>query len=311
MILRLRPFFEVITMNMYDIMADLRSDSVKNIILDTDAYNEIDDQYAIAYAMLSGDKVNLLSINAAPFLNSRSTSAADGMEKSYNEIFNIRSLVNKDSTVPVYRGSLEFMKDKKIPVESEACENIIKTVTESENFVYVVAIGAITNVASAIVKCPDICKKMCVVWLGGHALHFPDVNEFNLKQDVKAAQIVFDSGVPLLVVPCNGVCTEFRTTVPELEYYLRGKNDLCDYLVDITAAYNRTGAQAWSKVIWDVTAVAALVYPESLDMVVMPRPYLTNDCRYAVDNSRPHFIYVRRINRDKLFADLFTKLANK
>ena len=298
-------------MNMYDIMSDLRSDRVKQMILDTDAYNEIDDQYAIAYAMLSNEKVELLSINAAPFLNSRSTSAADGMEKSYNEIFNIRSLVDENSTVPVYRGSLEFMKDKKVPVESDACDNIIRTVTESENFVYVVAIGAITNVASAIVKCPDICKKMCVVWLGGHALHYPNTNEFNLKQDVKAAQIVFDSGVPLLVVPCCGVCTEFSTTVPELEYYLRGKNALCDYLVDITAAYNRNGVTAWSKVIWDVTAVAALVYPESLDMVVMPRPYLTNDCRYAVDNSRPHYIYVRRIYRDMLFADLFGKLANK
>ena len=298
-------------MNMYDIMSDLKSDRVKQMILDTDAYNEIDDQYAIAYAMLSNEKVELLSINAAPFLNSRSTSAADGMEKSYNEIFNIRSLVDENSTVPVYRGSLEFMKDKKVPVESDACDNIIRTVTESENFVYVVAIGAITNVASAIVKCPDICKKMCVVWLGGHALHYPNTNEFNLKQDVKAAQIVFDSGVPLLVVPCCGVCTEFSTTVPELEYYLRGKNALCDYLVDITAAYNRNGVTAWSKVIWDVTAVAALVYPESLDMVVMPRPYLTNDCRYAVDNSRPHYIYVRRIYRDMLFADLFGKLANK
>jgi len=298
-------------MNMFDIIADLKSDSVKKMILDTDAYNEIDDQYAIAYSMLSSERVKLLSINAAPFLNSRSTSAADGMEKSYNEIFNIRSLVDKKSVIPVYRGSLEFMKDKKVPIESDACENIIKTVNESEDFVYVVAIGAITNVASAIVKCPDICKKMCVVWLGGHALHHPDTKEFNLKQDVKAAQIVFDSGVPLLVVPCVGVCTEFRTTVPELEYYLRGKNELCDYLVDITAAYNRHGVPAWSKVIWDVTAVAALILPSSLDMVVIPRPYLTDDCRYATDNARPHYIYVRNINRDKLFADLFTKLANK
>ena len=298
-------------MNMFDIIADLKSDSVKKMILDTDAYNEIDDQYAIAYSMLSPERVKLLSINAAPFLNSRSTSAADGMEKSYNEIYNIRGLVDKKSAIPVYRGSLEFMKDKKVPVESDACENIIRTVTESKDFIYVVAIGAITNVASAIVKCPDICKKMCVVWLGGHALHHPHTREFNLMQDVKAAQIVFDSGVPLLVVPCVGVCTEFRTTVPELEYYLRGKNELCDYLVDITAAYNRQGAPAWSKVIWDVTAVAALILPESLDKVVIPRPYLTDDCRYATDNARPHYVYVRSINRDKLFADLFEKLANK
>lgn len=297
-------------MNMYEILNDLKSDSVKDVILDTDAYNEIDDQYAIAYSMLSKSKINLLSINAAPFLNSRSTSAADGMEKSYNEIFNIRSLVDKDSQIPVYRGSCEFMKDKKVPVESEACDNIIKTALEAEKTLYVVAIGAITNVGSAIAKCPEICKKICVVWLGGHALHYPDTREFNLFQDVKAAQIVFDADVPLVVVPCNGVCSEFRTTVPELEYYLRGKNDLCNYLVDITAAYNKKGAMAWSKVVWDVTAVACLAAPETLDMVVMPRPYLTSDCHFSIDNSRPHYIYIRKINRDKLYANLFTKLSN-
>ena len=79
---------------MYKYLNDLKSDTVKDVILDTDAYNEIDDQYAIAFAMLSKSRVNLLSINAAPFLNSRSTSAADGMEKSYNEIFNIRGRVD-------------------------------------------------------------------------------------------------------------------------------------------------------------------------------------------------------------------------
>lgn len=297
--------------DMKEIFSDLHSDEKKSVILDTDAYNEIDDQYAIAYAMLSSDKIDLLSINAAPFLNSRSTSAADGMEKSYNEIFRIRSLVDERSSIPVYRGSLEFMKDKKVPVQSEACDNIIKTVKNSEKIVYVVAIGAITNVASAIVKCPEICEKMCVVWLGGHALHYPDTKEFNLKQDVMSAQVVFDSGVPLVVIPCGGVCTEFLTTVPELEYHLRGKNALCDYLVDITAAYNKKNAPVWSKVIWDVTAVAAIALPKSLDMVIMPRPYLTDDCRYATDNSRPHFIYVRRILRDMLYCDLFEKIANK
>lgn len=295
---------------MYKYLNDLKADTVKDVILDTDAYNEIDDQYAIAFAMLSKSRVNLLSINAAPFLNSRSTSAADGMEKSYNEIFNIRGLVDKNSEIPVYRGSCEFMKDKNVPVESEAVENIIRTALAAEKTLYVVAIGAITNVGSAIAKCPEICKKICVVWLGGHALHYPDTREFNLYQDVKAAQIVFDSGVPLVVVPCNGVCTEFRTTVPELEYYLKGKNDLCDYLVKITAAYNRKGVAAWSKVIWDVTAVAAVVCPETLDMVVMPRPILTSDCHYATDNARPHFVYTRKINRDLLFKNLFTALSN-
>lgn len=297
-------------MNMETLKAVLHDGTVKKIILDTDTYNEIDDQFALAYAMLSKDKVELLSINAAPFLNSRSTSAADGMEKSYNEIFRIMKLVDPDANIPVYRGSTSFLADKETPVESPACDNIINTVMNSDELVYIVAVGAITNVASAIIKCPEIVNRTVVIWLGGHALHWQDTREFNLKQDVAAAQIVLDSGVPFVQIPCNGVCTEFSTTIPELEYYLRGKNDLCDYLVDIVRSYTKK-PYGWSKVVWDVTAVAALVDPKALDMVIIPTPILTNDCHYAKDDARHPFIYVRRIRRDPIYADLFEKLANK
>lgn len=293
---------------MKEIIERFKDDSVKDVILDTDCYNEIDDQFALAYLMRSPERVNILSINAAPFLNKRSESAGDGMEKSYNEIFRIMKLVDPDANIPVYRGSREFMKDKKVPVESEAADNIINTVMNSEKTVYIVAIGAITNVASAIVKCPDICKKAVLIWLGGHALHWQDTKEFNLRQDIPGAQVVFDCGIPLVQIPCAGVCTEFITTVPELKYYLDGKNELCNYLVDIVSHFSAKPF-GWSKVVWDVTAAAVLVKPEALDFVVIPAPIVTPDCRYAFDPARHHYIYVRRIKRDPIYADLFTKLA--
>jgi inosine-uridine nucleoside N-ribohydrolase len=254
--------------------------------------------------------VELLSVNAAPFLNSRSTSAADGMEKSYNEIFNIMKLVDPDAKIPVYRGSTSFLTDKNTPVESPACDNIINTVMNSDELVYIVAIGAITNVASAIIKCPEIVNRTVVIWLGGHALHWQDTREFNLKQDIPAAQVVLDSKVPFVQIPCNGVCTEFLTTIPELEYYLRGKNDLCNYLVDIVRSYTKK-PYGWSKVVWDVTAIAAIVEPKALDMVIIPTPILTDDGYFAKNDARHPFIYVRRIRRDPIYADMFEKLANK
>ena len=300
-------------MSMQELKAELLRPTVKNVILDTDAYNEIDDQYAIAYSMLSPDRVKLLSINAAPFLNSRSTSAGDGMEKSYNEIFRIMKLVDPEANIPVYRGSTAFMTDVKVPVESEAADNIINTVMNSDELVYIVAIGAITNVASALVKCPEIADKAVLIWLGGHALHWQDTKEFNLRQDVPAAQVVFNSGIAFVQIPCNGVCTEFVTTIPEVDYYLKGKNALCDYLLELTANYNKTheNTAVWSKVIWDVTAVAAIVAPETLDMVQMPRPIVTDSERYAFDSAAPHYVYVRRIKRDMLYTDLFQKLSSK
>ena len=54
-----------------------------------------------------------------------------------------------------------------------------------------VSIGAITNIASAILMNPEIVNRMVVVWLGGHALSWPDTEEFNMVQDIAAARIVF------------------------------------------------------------------------------------------------------------------------
>ena len=296
---------------MKKILADMRDGGKKKIILDTDTYNEIDDQYALAYAMLSPDKIELLSVNAAPFSH-KNTTAAEGMELSYKEIFNIMNLTDPEMAkkIPVYRGSERFMTKKDEYVQSDACDNIINTVMNSEELVYIVAIGAITNVASAIVKQPEIAKKTVLIWLGGHALERPDTREYNLRQDIPGAQAVFDSVIPLLQIPCDGVCSQFITTVPELNYYLRDKNELCNYLVDITANYT-SNPYAWSKVIWDVTAVAAITKPEGLETVIIPRPYITSDCRYAFDGAREPYMYVRKIRRDPIYADLFTKLSNK
>ena len=80
---------------------------------------------------------------------------------------------------------------------------------------YVVAIGAITNVASALLTEPALAGKIVVVWLGGHALTWPDTREFNLRQDVPAARVVLDCGVPLVLVPCMGVTSHLQTSVPE------------------------------------------------------------------------------------------------
>ena len=289
------------------VLADIKNGGVKKIILDTDTYNEIDDQFALAWAVLS-DKIDLLSVNAAPFLNSRSTSPADGMEKSYAEILNILELISPDKKIPVYCGSTEFLSDKKTPVQSDAARNIVDTVMASEDRVYVVAIGAITNVASAIIMNPDITEKMTVVWLGGHSLEWKNSREFNMVQDVKSAQVVMDSGVPFYQIPCMGVCDHLMTTIPELEACLGGKNKLCDYLVNIVKGYTND-PYCWSKVIWDVSAIAALVVPYALDTVVIPTPVLTDNSLYATDLGRHHQIYVRALSRDAIFKALFGEIT--
>ncbi len=131
-----------------------------------------------------------------------------------------------------------------------------------------------------------------------------------MVQDIAAARIIFGCGVPLVQLPCMGVVSEFAATGPELEYHLRGKNKLCEYLLEHTleevTLYD--AGRAWSRVIWDVTAVAWLLDGDFMQDYLIHSPIPEYDGKYAFDDTR-HFIrYVYHVNRDRLFADLFEKL---
>ena len=284
-----------------------------DMVLDTDAYNEIDDQYAISYA-IAAEKLNLKALYAAPFDNPLSSGPADGMEKSYQEIHNLLRLMGRE--MPVFRGSTAFLTDEKTPVDSPAVQDLIERAMGYtwENPLYVVAIGAITNIASALLVRPEIADRIVVVWLGGHTLEWPGNAEFNLRQDVAAARVVYDSGAPLVLLPCMGVVHAFATTEPELNHWLRGKNALCDYLVDHTveAANEYAKGKVWSRPIWDVTAIGWLLNDQNRFMLdkLVHTPIPEYDHHYAEDPRRPLCRMVYYIKRDALMGDLFEHLSH-
>lgn len=284
------------------------------MVLDTDTYNEVDDQFALAYALLSPEKLKVEAIYAAPFHNARSESPADGMEKSYQEILRLLEFMNVPSEGLVYRGSTGYLQDITRPIRSEAALDLVSKALASspEDPLYVVPIGCITNIASAILIEPRIINNIVVVWLGGNGLDWPTQREFNLMQDVLAAQVVLNSGVPLVITPCRPVVSHFHTTLPELAHYLKDKNPLSNYLYEIVAGYNAQNLDAWSKEIWDVVAIAWLVNPSWVPTNLVHSPILTDQVTYSKDSAR-HFIRMATsLNRDAIFRDLFTKLtANK
>lgn len=285
-----------------------------DVVFDTDTYNEIDDQYALAYLVKSPEKLNVKAIYAAPFFNLKSSSPADGMEQSYIEIMNILNLMESDELKKlVHKGSEIFMPDERTPVYSAASNDLIRRAMEytEDNPLYVIAVGAITNIASALLIKPEIKDRIVVIWLGGNAYHWKDNREFNLYQDIAGARIVFGCGVPLVHIPCLGVVSAFRTGGPELEYWLRGKNKLCDYLVDATAleAKKCDGGEFWSRAIWDVTAVAWLLDGDYLLDCFESSPIPEYDHKYTFNKTRHIVKYVYHVNRDILFGDLFTKLS--
>ena len=285
-----------------------------DVVLDTDTYNEIDDQFALSYMIKSADKLNVKAVYAAPFFNEKSTGPADGMEKSYHEIIKVLGLLEREDLKEfVFRGSDRYLSSETEPVMSDAAQDLAEramTYTE-ENPLYVVAIGAITNVASALIMKPEIKDRMVVVWLGGHAHHWPENTEFNLHQDIAAARVIFGCGVPLVQLPCMGVVSAFTVSDADLTNHLKGKNKLCDYLAEnvFEEVKGYCDSPVWSRVIWDVTAVAWLLDEKLMNDVIVHSPIPEYDGRYAFDDRR-HFIkYVYHINRDELLRDLFSALA--
>lgn len=284
-----------------------------DVVLDTDAYNEIDDQFAIAYLLHSKEKLNTKAIYAAPFFNQHSTSPADGMERSYQEVLKLLKLCGEE--VPTYRGSECYLPDEKTPVDSPAARDLAERVKDysPEKPLYVVAIGAITNVASAILLNPQVAENTVVVWLGGCAQHFHDTNEFNMKQDVAAARVVMGCGVPFVQLPCAGVVSSFTVSKQELEHWFLGKNPLATYLAEntIREAESYAAGRAWTRVIWDVTAVAWLLNDSDRFMLsrTIAAPLPSYDHYYTSVPNAHQMCYVYFIRRDELFNDLIRKLC--
>ena len=287
-----------------------------DVVLDTDTYNEIDDQYALAYLILNGEKLKLQAIYAAPFCNDRADNPKIGMERSYEEIKNVLQLMNcTDLLRNAYHGSEDYLEDEHTPQFSDAAKDLAKRAMmyTPEEPLYVVAIGAITNVASALLINPEIRDRIVIVWLGGNALHWHNTHEFNMMQDVAAARIVLGCGAAVVLVPCMGVVSAFATNEPELRGWLKGKNPLCDYLYEVTTkqAVKDSGISCWSRPIWDVTAVAWLVDGKFMLDQLIPSPIPTYDHYWATCSKRHPIRYVYHINRDALFEDLFKKLIQK
>lgn len=281
-----------------------------DMVLDTDTYNEVDDQFALAYALLSPQRLNVQAIYAAPFWNGRSSGPADGMEKSYREIVRLLGKLGRRPEGFVLRGSRSFMRQAGQPVPSEAANDLIARARahDAEHPLVVVAIGAITNVASAILMAPDIIGRMAVVWLGGQPTSYPTAREFNLSQDLHAARTVLDCGVALHLIPCLGVASHLLTTPAELERFIGGKNPLCDTLIELFSAYT-SDHFAWAKEIWDVAAIAYLIQPEWIPSKITHSPLLTDDSAWGHDERRHWIREAYFCKRNPVLGDLFAKLA--
>lgn len=343
------------------------TEEIVDVVIDSDAYNEVDDQFAISWALRSTERIHVEAVYAAPFCSQViakiitppgqkpvhltkemlgdsvhfADTPAEGMELSYQEILHLFSLLGEAPEGRVFRGSTAYIEDDpdRKPVESEAARDLVKRAMARPEGkrLYVLAIGAITNVASALMMEPAIADKIVVVWLGGQPPYCKNGAELNLMQDVPAAQHVFNCGVPLVLVPCQGVASHLTVTPAEMEALLMGRSKVGDYLGQIvldalkpskafkgmmkgyTAGMDDipmevcrqypTEHMARSRVIWDISPVGYVMNPNWVTSALAASPVLNDDMTWGHDEARHPIRLCYGLSRDPMFGDLFAKLG--
>lgn len=289
------------------------------ILLDTDAGNYFDDQFALAYAALSREALSIESIYAAPFVNRHAVDPGSGMEQSYDAIRRVVEALNQSheaaalQDIPVLKGAGKWLQPTGRPERTPAATDIIKRVlSDSADDLYVVAIGAATNVATALMLEPDFARRAKVVWLGGTPHHFPSAEEYNLRQDPVAARVLFDSGVRLMHVPAPGLAENLRTTRDELQGRLASGSALGKHLLELLdqrSPVSQTGDETSRTLpIWDMAPIAWLVQPDWVQSAVVDSPRIDDELEWRRDEKRHGIRVAIRILRDEVFTDFFRKM---
>ena len=243
-----------------------------NVILDTDTYNECDDQFALSYLIKSKDLFNIEAITVAPYSHTkRNVKVKDGQELSYNEILKICNWLNFKTNNKVFKGSMDYIQN-------------------------------------GYDETNDAVNKIEIIWLGGNELGYKDNLEYNFRQDVEAVKIVFESEVKLTILPCKNIVSELRIDINTLKKYLKNKSELCNYLIERFYNDGYHGIQE-SRVIWDISVIAYMINKNWFETKRISCPNVREDTSYETTNNRHNITFVSKLDRNKIYEDLFLKLG--
>lgn len=278
-----------------------------HVVLDTDTNNEADDQFALTYLLKSKERIILDAVTIAPYSHENDVSIHEGINMSYEVCKDIFKLCNEDSSNMIFKGSTDYFRNGYVE-ENEAIKKMVEVITKN-NKTYIVAIGAITNVAVLLKLYPNLKEKIQIIWLGGHSIMHSDNREYNFRQDVEAVKYVFDSGVKLKVIPCNGVASNLVTFIYELRHYLDDEKPLNKYLCNRFYNDGRHGITK-RRVIWDISAVAYIVNPYWFEEKTVDTPSIREDLSYEFKKNDSKIDFITNLNQVGIYDDLFKKLGN-
>ncbi|MEM9674547.1 MAG: nucleoside hydrolase [Cyclobacteriaceae bacterium] len=274
------------------------SQSSTRVILDADTGNEVDDLYAIARALIE-PSWDILALNAAHWQTSQ-WAEPNTMENSHR--LNQLLLGELGLSVPTRRGGVARMYDWGDQAQhSAAAYEIIKQAkaTPAGEKLSVVALGTLTNVASALYIDPSIESQIKLYWLGTSYDFDQGILkrvDFNSLMDAQALELLLTSEVEMHVIPVN-VASAMTFTFAEVKEKLRNANPMGKILVD--RWYQHLDGSRKQRTIWDLALIEAIIHPEWAEEV---------EVTTSRDSGNRQINYYRSVDAEKMKEDFYQKL---
>ncbi len=247
----------------------------QKVWLDADTGNEMDDLYAIAH-LVKSDKIDLIGISSAHFNNSDlnvfekwnayDTETLKPVEESQRLNEQILEALDRMDIPHPLGGDRQIGRawGGEEPRDSPAVQAIIKEAKAMPKGkrLHVLTLGAMSNVASALILAPEIKDKIRLFSLGS----WYDVkknawskNEFNIRCDLNAFDYLLNlEGLDFTIMTTT---TSFALQFDRDETY--SKLDESVEIEKILADRWRTqNPQDKTRVMWDLALVEAYLYPE-------------------------------------------------
>ncbi len=281
------------------------------VIISSDVANEADDQYAIVHQLLT-PMFDVRGIIAAHF-ESKAPGTETTMEKSYQELQKLMDAIGMED-VPALHGCTAPLKSDGDAPASEGVEFLIReALRDDPRPLFVTAQGALTDIAAALNRCPEIAEKLTVVWIGGFP--YPEGGqEFNLMQDVAAGRVLMASRAAVWQLPVN-VYGSMEVTMAELAARVRPCGAVGKYLYEEMEEYNlrsdeppglRRG-ENWC--LGDSPVVGALLQCEwrgNFHMQAAPR--IADDMRYLPNPAGKQIRVYDAVDVRFILEDMYAKL---
>ncbi|MHB8900015.1 MAG: nucleoside hydrolase [Thermoguttaceae bacterium] len=272
------------------------------LVVDSDAACEIDDLYAIALAVTAQDRLVIEGFVAAHFGD---TGGPQGIEKSFEQIKTVLQKAGVGDRFPVKRGAPPFQYSAVAP-EAEGVDFLIERAMAGDpaDPLWIVSLGACTDVAAAYLKRPQIADRVRVLWHG--RTHWPvQCWNFNVYNDLKAARILFRSRLPLVLFDTG---TYLRSPMEESERELKPSGPLGTYLHQFR--FKQPWYQAADKGFFDLGDIAILLDPTLGYSEVVDAPNVEWDMRYLPTSANGRMRRVYQIDRDRTFELFHRRLAD-